>query len=119
MIKAFRKNQGMLLAGAVAYYTLLSIVPLLILIVTRAVTLYRAGRAARDAGDARSNGSFPANRKLVEELASFVNNATLSASSLLVTMIFFSSLAFTVLENAISVIFLHRIVEGGDAQSFR
>src|SRR5215213_8147712 len=32
-LKAFRTNQGLLLAGAVAYYTLLSIVPLLILIV--------------------------------------------------------------------------------------
>ena len=32
VIKQFRANQGVLLAGAVAYYTLLSIVPLLILI---------------------------------------------------------------------------------------
>jgi membrane protein len=32
VIKQFRANQGMLLAGAVAYYTLLSLVPLLILV---------------------------------------------------------------------------------------
>ena len=32
VIKQFRANQGILLAGAVAYYTLLSLVPLLILI---------------------------------------------------------------------------------------
>ena len=32
VVRAFRSNQGLLLAGAVAYYTLLSIVPLLILI---------------------------------------------------------------------------------------
>jgi membrane protein len=32
VIKSFRANQGLLLAGAVAYYTLLSLVPLLILI---------------------------------------------------------------------------------------
>jgi membrane protein len=31
VIKGFRANQGLLLAGAVAYYALLSIVPLLIL----------------------------------------------------------------------------------------
>src|SRR4030095_7745952 len=31
VLRAFRANQGLLLAGAVAYYTLLSIVPLLIL----------------------------------------------------------------------------------------
>ena len=30
-LKAFKANQGLLLAGAVAYYALLSIVPLLIL----------------------------------------------------------------------------------------
>ena len=33
VLRAFRANQGLLLAGAVAYYTLLSIVPLLILMV--------------------------------------------------------------------------------------
>ena len=32
VLKAFRKNHGLLLAGAVAYYSLLSIVPLLILV---------------------------------------------------------------------------------------
>lgn len=32
-LKAFRANQGLLLAGAVAYYALLSIIPLLILAV--------------------------------------------------------------------------------------
>src|SRR2546423_5068950 len=32
-LKAFRANQGLLLAGAGAYYALLSIVPLLILVV--------------------------------------------------------------------------------------
>ena len=31
VLKGFRANQGILLAGAVAYYTLLSLVPLLIL----------------------------------------------------------------------------------------
>ena len=33
VLKAFKANQGLLLAGAVAYYALLSIVPLLILMV--------------------------------------------------------------------------------------
>src|SRR5215212_4583298 len=33
VIKQFRANQGLLLAGAVAYYALLSLVPLLILVV--------------------------------------------------------------------------------------
>ncbi|HYF42276.1 MAG TPA: ribonuclease R, partial [Ramlibacter sp.] len=33
VLKGFRDNQGLLLAGAVAYYALLSVVPLLILAV--------------------------------------------------------------------------------------
>jgi len=33
VLKAFQANQGLLLAGGVAYYALLSIVPLLILVV--------------------------------------------------------------------------------------
>ena len=32
VLRAFRANQGLLLAGAVAYYALLSLVPLLVLI---------------------------------------------------------------------------------------
>jgi membrane protein len=111
VIKAFRKNQGMLLAGAVAYYTLLSIVPLLILIVIglshfieQAELLATLRRALEWIVPGQS-------KALVEELASFVNNRDVIGVVLLVTMIFFSSLAFTVLENAISVIFLHRIVE--------
>ena len=40
-LRAFRANQGLLLAGAVAYYALLSIVPLLILTV---IALSQFGR---------------------------------------------------------------------------
>ena len=47
-LSAFRANQGLLLAGAVAYYALLSIVPLLILIVIALSHIDRSGRAAGD-----------------------------------------------------------------------
>ncbi len=47
-------------------------------------------------------------RALVAELARFMEHPALGWV-LLVTMIFFSSLAFTVLENAMSVIFIHRV----------
>jgi membrane protein len=46
---------------------------------------------------------------IIDELANFVKNRDVIGWVLLVTMLFFSSLAFTVLENAMSVIFLHRI----------
>ena len=48
VIKSFRANQGILLAGAVAYYTLLSLVPLLILIFMGSVPYLSRGATAPD-----------------------------------------------------------------------
>jgi YihY family inner membrane protein len=45
----------------------------------------------------------------VAELANFLHHRDVLGWVLLVTMVFFSSLAFTVLENAMSVIFIHRV----------
>ena len=47
-------------------------------------------------------------RSLVGELANFVEHRSVVGWVLLGTMLFFSSLAFTVLEKAMTVIFLHR-----------
>ena len=108
-LKAFRANQGLLLAGAVAYYALLSIVPLLILIVValshvidQADLLATLGRYLEWLMPGQSGA-------IVRELANFLAHRELVGWVLLVTMLFFSSLAFTVLENAMSVIFLHRV----------
>ncbi|MGZ5048892.1 MAG: YihY/virulence factor BrkB family protein [Usitatibacter sp.] len=110
-LKAFKANQGLLLAGAVAYYALLSIVPLLILI---AIALAHFIDAAQllDALGRYLEWLVPGQSKpIVEELANFLNHRDVIGWVLLVTMIFFSGLAFTVLENAMSVIFLHRVAE--------
>jgi YihY family inner membrane protein len=48
-------------------------------------------------------------KALVQELAAFLEHREVIGWVLLATMIFFSSLAFKVLESAISVIFLHRV----------
>jgi YihY family inner membrane protein len=109
-LKAFRANQGLLLAGAVAYYALLSIVPLLILIVIalsrvvpQHVLLAALAHLLRWLVPGQSNA-------LVQELANFLEHRAVIGWVLLLTMIFFSSLAFTVLENAMSLIFVHRVV---------
>lgn len=108
-LKGFRANQGLLLAGAVAYYALLSIVPLLILIVIalshvidQAELLATLGRYLEWLVPGQSGS-------IVTELANFLAHRDVIGWVLLATMIFFSSLAFTVLENAMSVIFLHRV----------
>jgi YihY family inner membrane protein len=109
VLKAFRANQGLLLAGAVAYYALLSIVPFLMLVVVvlshfideakllvtlrRYLELLVPGQSAA----------------IVAEVAHFLGERDLITWVLGATMVFFSSFAFTVLENAMSVIFVHRV----------
>jgi YihY family inner membrane protein len=108
-VKAFKANQGLLLAGAVAYYALLSIVPLLILfvialshVVDAAVLLDTVARYLEWVVPGQS-------APIVDELTGFLEHREFIGWVLLVTMIFFSSLGFTVLENAMSVIFHHRV----------
>jgi len=47
---------------------------------------------------------------LVVELRSFIAHREVIGWTLAVTLVFFSSLAFSVLENAMSVIFYHRVL---------
>ena len=49
-LKGFRANQGLLLAGAVAYYSLLSIVPLLMLVVVALSTSFLSRNCCRSSG---------------------------------------------------------------------
>jgi membrane protein len=109
VLKGFRGNQGLLLAGAVAYYTLLSLIPLLILVVIalshwidEASLLFTLGKYLEFVVPGQSGA-------LVEGLKAFLINRQVVGGVLLVTLIFFSALAFTVLENAMSVIFFHRV----------
>jgi membrane protein len=108
VLKGFQTNQGLLLAGAVAYYALLSVVPLLILtvialshFVDQQELLTTMGRYLEWLVPGQS-------RAVVAELRNFVEHRDVIGWLLLGTMLFFSSLAFTVLEKAMSVIFLHR-----------
>lgn len=108
-LRGFRANQGLLLAGAVAYYALLSIVPLLILIVIalshvidQAELLLTLSRYLEWLVPGQS-------RLITTELSNFLAHREVVGWVLFGTLIFFSSLAFTVLENAMSVIFNHRV----------
>jgi membrane protein len=109
VIKGFRANQGFLLAGAVAYYTLLSIVPLLILLLiglSHFVDEAQLMMTLTHYLDMIVPGQTDA---VLEELSSFLKHRGVISWVLIVTLVFFSSLAFTVLENAMSVIFHHRV----------
>ncbi len=109
VMRAFMRNQGLLLAGAVAYYTLLSIVPLsiitlvvltnfidehqLILTLSTYLAMVIPGYAATLTAQATA---FLEHRKVVG-IIGFLG------------MLFFSSTAFSMLENAMSVIFYQQV----------
>ena len=111
VLRAFRANRALLLSGAVAYYTLLSLVPLLILIlialsgiVSRSALLATVGQYLQLLIPGQS-------AVVVSELARFLAHRGTIGWVLLVTMVFSSSLAFTALEHALAVIFPHRTRE--------
>ncbi len=110
-LKAFRANQGLLLAGAVAYYALLSLVPLMILTVI-ALSHWIDPPELLATLSRYLEWLVPGQSKaIVVELANFMTHRETIGWVLLATMLFFSSLAFTVLESAMSVIFHHRVAK--------
>ncbi len=108
-LKAFQANQGLLLAGAVAYYALLSIVPLLILIAIALSHVIDPAELLRTLGRYLEWLVPGQSEPIVSELSNFLAHRDVIGWVLLATMLFFSSLAFTVLQNAMSVIFFHRV----------
>ncbi len=109
VLRAFRKNQGLLLAGAVAYYTLLSLIPLLILLLIALSHVIDQARLLATMTEYLEFIVPGQSEALVGQLRAFLDHGQVIGGVLLVTMVFFSALAFTVLENAMSVIFYHRV----------
>lgn len=107
--KQFRANQGLLLAGAVAYYAMLSLVPLIIISLMLLSRLFPEDRVLamlRDYLEFVVPGQAAA---LVEGARIFLSSQGSVGTVLLLSMLFFSSLAFTALENAMAMIFFHRV----------
>ncbi|MEJ8835912.1 YihY/virulence factor BrkB family protein [Ramlibacter sp. AN1133] len=108
VLKGFKSNQGLLLAGAVAYYALLSVVPLLILTVITLSHYVDQHELMSTLGHYLEWLMPGQSKAIVAELDHFVEHREVMGWLLLVTMLFFSSLGFAVLEKAMAVIFLHR-----------
>jgi YihY family inner membrane protein len=107
--RGFRENQGFLLAGAVAYYTLLSLVPMLALILVALSQVIEPALlldTTRHYLELLAPGQAEA---ITTQIALFVDNWKVIGLIGVAVLLFFSSLAFTVLENAMSVIFFHRV----------
>jgi membrane protein len=108
VLRAFRRNQGLLLAGAVAYYTLLSIVPLLILLVFALSRFVPEQQLLATIGRYADLVVPAMGAAIVSALDAFLDTGAVMSGILLVTLVVFSSLAFTALENAFAVVFHHR-----------
>ena len=109
VLSAFKRNQGMLLSGAVAYYMLLSIIPLIVLLL---VGLSKVVPEDQLMATVQSDLALiiPAAADMVgEHLKSFLAYRHLIGWVGFLVLIFFSTMCFTMLENAMSVIFFHRV----------
>jgi YihY family inner membrane protein len=108
VVRAFRRNQGLLLAGAIAYYTLLSIVPLSILVLI-ALSHFVEKDLLFHTLSTYIEMMIPGYAAtLTEQVRVFLEHGKSVGSFVFLAMLFFSSIAFTVLESAMSVIFYHR-----------
>jgi len=108
VLREFRRNHGLLLAGAVAYYMLLSIVPLLILLVAALSHILDPAALMATLGRYLDLIVPGQTQPVVQDLASFVRQGVAVSGIILLVLLFFSSLAFGVLENTFAVIFHHR-----------
>ena len=110
VVHDFRRNQGFLLSGAVAYYTLLSIVPFSILALTVLSHFIGEEQLVHTLATYLEMVIPGYAATLTEQVRIFVENRQVIGFIGFLVMLFFSSVAFTVLENAISVIFYHHVL---------
>ena len=109
VLRDFRNNQGLLLSGACAYYTLLSIVPLFALLLIVLSQFFEQEELLRVVATETELVIPGYADALVTQLSIFLQHWEVIGVVGFVFLLFFSSMAFTALENAMSVIFFHRV----------
>lgn len=108
VLRDFRRNQGLLLAGAVAYNTLLSLVPLFALLLVALSHLVDEGQLVQTLAtnlEFLVPGQAPA---ITAQVTAFLQHRHLIGGVGLAALLFFSAMAFSILENAMAMIFHHR-----------
>jgi membrane protein len=109
VLRGFKRNQGLLLSGAVAYNTLLSIVPmstLALIVLSHFIEEERLFYTLSTYLEMLIPGYAAT---LTDQVRVFLEYRKVVGMIGFLSMLFFSSIAFTVLENAMSVIFSHRV----------
>ena len=108
VIRGFNANQGLLLAGAVAYYTLLSVIPLLSLILIVLSNFISPEQLLKLLNNLIQIVLPLQANILSEQLGQFIEQEHIGWLFFII-LIFFSSMTFTVLEKAMCIIFFHRV----------
>jgi YihY family inner membrane protein len=109
VLKGFKRNQGLLLSGGVAYNSLLSIIPMLALILI-GLSKFIEQEKLLEIIITELELIVPGHaEKIADEVVAFFEIRQFVGIIGIGVMLFFSSMAFTMLENAMSVIFYHRI----------
>ncbi len=108
-LSSFRRNQGLLLSGAVAYYTLLSIVPLMALVLV-GLSHVLDQKDLLESVVAHLELLLPREAAAITaQITAFLGQRHVVGWTGMVVLVFFSTVAFSVLESAMSVIFYHRV----------
>jgi len=108
VLRDFRRNQGLLLAGAVAYNTLLSLVPLfalLLVVLSHLVDEEQLVQTLATNLEFLVPGQVPA---ITAQVTAFLKHRQLIGTVGLGALLFFSAMAFSILESAMTMIFHHR-----------
>lgn len=108
VLRDFKRNQGLLLSGAIAYYTFLSIVPMALLTVIVLSHVLREEQLVQILSAYMALIIPGYSATLTEQVQSFLSHRTVVGVVGFLAMLFFSSIAFSMLENAMTLIFFHR-----------
>jgi YihY family inner membrane protein len=107
ILRSFKRNNGLLLAGAIGYNTLLSMLPLFALILVVLGHVFDEGPLLQ-AIDTQADAIFPGRGHAVNEaFQAFFEQREIVGTVGLIAMLFFSTLGFRMLEEAMRVVF-HR-----------
>ena len=109
VLRGFMRNQGLLLSAAVAYYTLLSIVPLSIIALIVLTHFIEEQQLVQTLSMYLEMVIPGYAATLTEQVRAFLEHRKVVGIIGFLGMLFFSSTAFSMLENALSVIFFHSV----------
>ena len=109
VLRGFIRNQGLLLAGAVSYYTLLSIVPMSILALIVLTNVIEEQQLIHTLSMYLEMVIPGYAATLTEQVRAFLELRKMVGIIGFLCMLFFSSMAFSMLGNAMSVIFIQRV----------